>query len=100
MIQPKGDRGIIEKDEYSAAVAMTACTTREDLYGVITILYENVTESMRALETGGEPLLCLTKARLYALYEVLNGFALMDGTNINVKLMQAYIPAKLFAVLQ
>ena len=81
------------KDEYSAAAAMTACTTREDLYGVITILYENVTESLKALETGGEPLLYLTKARL-------NAFALMDGTNINVKLMQAYIPAKLFAVLQ
>ena len=32
--------------------------------------------------------------------EVLSGFALMDGTNINGKLMQAYIPAKLFAVLQ
>ena len=96
----KVTEALSKKDEYSAAVAMTACTTREDLYGVITILYENVTESMRALETGGEPLLCLTKARLYALYEVLNGFALMDGTNINVKLMQAYIPAKLFAVLQ
>lgn len=96
----KVTEALSKKDEYSAAVAMTACTTREDLYGVITILYENVTESLRVLETGGEPLLCLTKARLYALYEVLSGFALMDGTNINVKLMQAYIPAKLFAVLQ
>ena len=88
----KVTEALSKKDEYSAAAAMTACTTREDLYGVITILYENV--------TGGEPLLRLTKARLYALYEVLSGFMLMDGTNINVKLMQAYIPAKLFAVLQ
>ena len=96
----KVTEALSQKEEYSAAAAMTACTTREDLYGVITILYENVTESLRVLETGGEPLLRLTKARLYALYEVLSAFALMDGTNINVKLMQAYIPAKLFAVLQ
>lgn len=93
-----------QKNEYSAAVSLTACTTREELYGVITILYEHVTDALRTLETGGgqssQPLLKLTKARLYALYEVLNGFMLMDGTNINVKLMQAYIPAKLFAVLQ
>ena len=74
--------------------------TAKKVTEALTILYENVTESLRVLETGGEPLLCLTKARLYALYEVLSGFALMDGTNINVKLMQAYIPAKLFAVLQ
>lgn len=93
-----------QKNEYSAAVVLTACMTREELYGVITILYEHVTDALRTLETGGgqssQPLLKLTKARLYALYEVLNGFMLMDGTNINVKLMQAYIPAKLFAVLQ
>ena len=98
-----------QKNEYSAAATLTACTTREELYGVITILYEYVAEALRTLEAGNlstdspskeQPLLKLTKARLYALYEVLNSFMLMDGTNINVKLMQAYIPARLFAVLQ
>ena len=94
-----------QKDEYSAAVTITACTTREDLSGVISILYEHVTEALRTLETGdtssqAQPLLKLTKARLYALYEVLTQFMLLDGTNINVKLMQVYLPAKLFAALQ
>lgn len=94
-----------QRDEYSAAAALTACTTREELSAVVTILYEHVTDALRTLETGSntsqaQPLLKLTKARLYALYEVLSQFMLLDGTNINVKLMQAYIPAELFAVLQ
>ena len=42
----------------------------------------------------------LTKARLYRIYEVLSELMLLDGTNINVKLMQAYMPAKLFGVLE
>ncbi len=93
------------KDEYSAAAALSSCTTREDLSAVTAILYERVTEALRELETGDNspqtaPLKKLTKARLYSLYEVLSELALLDGTNINVKLMQAYMPAKLFGVLE
>lgn len=93
------------RDEYSAAAVLSGCTAREDLSAVTAILYERVTEALRELETGDNvpqtaPLKKLTKARLYRLYEVLSELALLDGTNINVKLMQAYIPAKLFGVLE
>ena len=93
------------KDEYSAAAILTGCTTREDLSAVTAILYERVSEALRELETGENspqtaPLKKLTKARLYRLYEVLSELMLLDGTNINVKLMQAYMPAKLFGVLE
>ena len=93
------------KDEYAAAAILTGCTTREDLSAVTAILYERVSEALRELETGensaqAAPLKKLTKARLYRLYEVLSELMLLDGTNINVKLMQAYMPAKLFGVLE
>ena len=93
------------KDEYAAAAILTGCTTREDLSAVTAILYERVSEALRELETGENsaqtaPLKKLTKARLYRLYEVLSELMLLDGTNINVKLMQAYMPAKLFGVLE
>ena len=93
------------RDEYSAAAVLSGCTAREELSSVTTILYERVTQTLRELETGenssqAAPLRTLTKARLYHLYEVLSELALLDGTNINVKLMQAYMPAKLFGVLE
>lgn len=93
------------KDEYAATAILTGCTTREDLSAVTAILYERVSEALRELETGensaqAAPLKKLTKARLYRLYEVLSELMLLDGTNINVKLMQAYMPAKLFGVLE
>lgn len=98
-------RALSRKDEYSAAAVLSGCTTREDLSAVTAILYERVTQTLRELETGEDPpqtapLKKLTKARLYRLYEVLSELALLDGTNINVKLMQAYMPAKLFGVLE
>lgn len=93
------------RDEYSAAAVLSGCTAREELSSVTAILYERVTQTLRELETGenssqAAPLRTLTKARLYHLYEVLSELALLDGTNINVKLMQAYMPAKLFGVLE
>ena len=89
-----------ERDEYAAAVALTECGTREELSGVVTIVYECVTEAVTALEKGNMPvrspvLSKVAKTKLYRLSEVLAEFMLLDGANINVKLMQAFLPARL-----
>ena len=96
---------ISDRDEYAAAVALTDCGTREELADIVSVLYERATEALTAAEKGSAPvrspeLSKLSKTKLYRLCEVLNSFLLLDGANINVKLTQAQLSARIFEAVE
>ena len=91
--------------EYAAAVTLTDCGTREELADIVSVLYERATEALTAAEKGSVPvrspeLSKLSKTKLYRLCEVLNSFLLLDGANINVKLTQAQLSARIFEAVE
>ena len=81
------------------------CGTREELADIVSVLYERATEALTAAEKGSVPvrspeLSKLSKTKLYRLCEVLNSFLLLDGANINVKLTQAQLSARIFEAVE
>lgn len=98
-------KAISDRDEYAAAVALAGCGTREELSDIVSVLYERATDALTAVQRGtadirSPELTKISRTKLYRLCEVLNEFLLLDGANINVKLMQAQLSARLFEAVE
>lgn len=94
---------IADFNEYNAAKEFFTLADRESLFGVIGILYEK-TAAAAIPTASADPASVQLKAavplkKLYRLTQKLSDIMQLDGSNVNVKLMQAVVPAQLFDIL-
>lgn len=96
-------RAFADLSEYNAAKEFSSFSDRGDLFLLIAVLYEKVSAAAMPKTSADETVRMLKERvslkRLYGLSEKLSEFLLLDGTNINVKLIQASWNAQLFEIL-
>ena len=96
-------RALAALSEYDSAKEFASFSDREDLFSLAAVLYEKVSEAAMPKQSADEAVRMLREKlalkRLYRLSEKLSEFLLLDGTNINVKLIQASWNAQLFEIL-